>query len=132
MNIKSRVELLAALGNYLDKNDQEFQTIKEKANRENAWFIPDFIDVATKNISNQFLNEKKLYNWINKYNVPEQQTLPKQVGIVMAGNIPLVVFHDMLCVFISGHKAIIKPSSKDEVLIKHLAGKLVEWDASVA
>ena len=46
----------------------------------------------------------------------------------MAGNIPLVGFHDFLCVFISGHKAIIKASSKDEVLIKHLAQKLIEWN----
>lgn len=47
----------------------------------------------------------------------------------MAGNIPLVGFHDLLCVFISGHKAIIKPSSKDETLIKHLVQKLREWSA---
>jgi len=46
----------------------------------------------------------------------------------MAGNIPLVGFHDFLCVFISGHKAIIKPSSKDEVLIQHIAKKLFEWN----
>jgi len=46
----------------------------------------------------------------------------------MAGNIPLVGFHDFLCVFISGHKALIKPSSKDQVLIKHLIDKLGDWD----
>ena len=50
----------------------------------------------------------------------------------MAGNIPLVGFHDLLCVFISGHKAIIKPSSKDDVLIKHLGKKLTEWDHRVS
>ncbi len=46
----------------------------------------------------------------------------------MAGNIPLVGFHDFLCVFVSGHKAIIKPSSKDEVLIKYIAQKFFEWN----
>ena len=45
----------------------------------------------------------------------------------MAGNIPLVGFHDFLCVFISGHKATIKASSKDEILIKHLIEKLIKW-----
>ncbi len=50
----------------------------------------------------------------------------------MAGNIPLVGFHDWLCVFISGHKALIKPSSKDQVLIKHLLEKLNEWNADAA
>jgi hypothetical protein len=46
----------------------------------------------------------------------------------MAGNIPVVGFHDLLCVFISGHKAIIKASSKDDVLIKHAVEKLTEWN----
>jgi hypothetical protein len=60
--------------------------------------------------------------------VPEENPLPTKVGIVMAGNIPLVGFHDFLCVFLTGHMAYIKPSSKDEVLIKHLVGKLLEWE----
>jgi len=49
----------------------------------------------------------------------------------MSGNIPLVGFHDLLSVFISGHNAAIKPSSKDEVLIKHLVQKMIEWDERV-
>ncbi|MEI9909839.1 MAG: hypothetical protein WDO71_09315 [Bacteroidota bacterium] len=56
----------------------------------------------------------------------------KTSGIVMAGNIPLVGFHDLLCVFIAGHKAIIKPSSKDDTLIRHLAAKLIEWEIEVS
>jgi hypothetical protein len=49
----------------------------------------------------------------------------------MAGNIPLVGFHDLLSVFISGHRAVIKPSSKDEALIKHLVKKLEEWNPEI-
>ena len=49
----------------------------------------------------------------------------------MAGNIPLVGFHDWLCIFISGHKALIKLSSKDQVLIKHLLEKMATWSAEV-
>ena len=49
----------------------------------------------------------------------------------MAGNIPLVGFHDLLSVFISGHKAVIKPSSKDEVLIKELAEVLKTWEPQI-
>ena len=48
----------------------------------------------------------------------------KNIGIVMAGNIPLVGFHDFLCVFISGHNQTIKLSSKDNILLKHLVEKL--------
>src|SRR6185436_5873918 len=44
------------------------------------------------------------------------------------GNIPMVGFHDWLSVFISGHKSYIKPSSKDQELIRHLAGKIIEWE----
>ena len=66
--------------------------------------------------------------WVDQYQLNTMLIQPKAVGIVMAGNIPLVGFHDFLCVFISGHKAIIKPSSKDEVLIKHLAEKIIEWN----
>jgi len=49
----------------------------------------------------------------------------------MAGNIPLVGFHDWLCVFISGHKSLIKLSSKDQVLLKHLTDKMIEWNEEV-
>ncbi|MEI9956047.1 MAG: acyl-CoA reductase [Ferruginibacter sp.] len=49
----------------------------------------------------------------------------------MAGNIPLVGFHDFLCVFISGHNQTIKLSSKDDVLLKHLVQKMYSWDISV-
>jgi hypothetical protein len=53
------------------------------------------------------------------------------VGVVMAGNIPLVGFHDFMCIFLCGFKANIKASSKDEVLIKHLIQKLGEWDMEI-
>jgi len=50
----------------------------------------------------------------------------------MAGNIPLVGFHDLLCTFITGHYAVIKPSSKDEVLITFLIKKMKEWKEDAA
>jgi hypothetical protein len=50
------------------------------------------------------------------------------VGLVLAGNIPLVGFHDVLCVFLTGHVARIKLSSKDDVLLKHILKKLFEWE----
>ena len=56
---------------------------------------------------------------------------PKNVGVVMAGNIPLVGFHDFLCVFISGHIQTIKLSSKDDVLLKHLVEKMYSWEVTM-
>jgi hypothetical protein len=63
-----------------------------------------------------------------KYKVADKSAGNKTVGLVMAGNIPLVGFHDFLCIFLTGNKMMIKASSKDEVLIKHLVAQLLSWD----
>ncbi len=57
---------------------------------------------------------------------------PKTVGIIMAGNIPLAGMHDFISGFISGHNLIIKPSSKDSVLINAIIDKLKEWDPTLS
>ena len=131
MQLQQRIDLLVRLGEYMQNGNNEFELIKEKAYRENSWFIPEFINQAAANISNNFLKKNKLSDWVSKYHIPEQNMAPKTVGIVMAGNIPLVGFHDLLCVFITGHYAVIKPSSKDVVLIKHLVQKLYEWEITI-
>jgi hypothetical protein len=130
MTLEERKNLLVQLGSYMQGNDEEWQAVKQRAFSENHWFIPEFIDLATKNIAEAYLSAAALDQLIVRYGLPFQQAAPKKVGIVMAGNIPLVGFHDFLCVFLSGHIAMIKPSSKDEVLIKHLVKKLAEWELS--
>src|ERR1044072_7846899 len=127
MNINERVGLLVKLGEYFIKNDDVLQLVKEKAKAQNPWFNIEFIDLAMDNIARHYLQKDLLQAWIDKYDLKDD-VLQQNIGIVMAGNIPLVGFHDFLCVFISGHKAVIKPSSKDEVLIKHIAEKLFEWN----
>ncbi len=131
MDLAQRIQLMSQLGKYLSSNSQELANVKDRAVRQNAWFTNEFVEVAINNIQTEFLQPALLQQWLENYQVPMVQTQPKKVGIVMAGNIPLVGFHDFLCVFMSGHMAIIKPSSKDEVLIKHLVAKLTEWNASV-
>lgn len=131
MNLQHRIDLLVRLGRYILSSSPEWDAAKEKASYENGWFIPEFINLATGNIARSFLQKDILNDWVSTYQFPADNQHPKKVGIVMAGNIPLVGFHDFLCVFISGHKALIKPSSKDQVLIKHLVEKLSEWDERV-
>lgn len=131
MILQERIGLLSRLGQYILSNTPEWQEVKEIAYRENQWFVPEFIEKASQQIAGQFLDEKKLIAWGNHYQIPASLEKPREVGIVMAGNIPLVGFHDFLCVFVSGHISVIKPSSKDEVLIKHLIAKLYEWDIRV-
>lgn len=128
MILQDRILLMAKLGDYLKENTDEYQAVKQRASRENPWFIPEFIELASENIASCFLQKDKLENWAAAYNVPSEEARQKNVGVVMAGNIPMVGFHDMLSVFISGHRCTIKLSSKDEILIKHLVNKLSEWN----
>jgi len=131
MNLQKREKLLEKLGKYLLGSEENWINIKEKAERENAWFTKTFVETAISNISHSFLNKNLLKEWTEHYQLADLPLNPKNIGIVMAGNIPLVGFHDFLCVFISGHRQTIKTSSKDSTLIRHLVAKLEEWDAEV-
>ena len=130
MKLQNRIELLLHLKEYLSSDAEEWQTIKNTASIHNGWFTPEFINLSITNILNEFLDETKLTNWIRHYQLDDNIS-PKNVGIVMAGNIPLVGFHDFLCVFISGHHQTIKLSSKDELLLKHIIEKMQSWDNSM-
>jgi len=130
MNLQYRIDLLSKLGEYMLSDDAEWIAAKEKASWQNAWFIPEFVELATKNIATRFLKQETLNDWSK--NIKSEILNIKTTGIVMAGNIPLVGFHDFLSVFISGHKAVIKASSKDETLIKHLCNKIIEWENEAA
>ena len=130
MHLQQRINLLVGLGEYLLTENDSWKNAKQKAYQENSWFTPEFIDLAVANIAKNFLEKKKLEDWIKPYGLPDEITAPKNIGIVMAGNIPLVGFHDFLAAFISGHKQTIKLSSKDKTLISHLIQQLYVWDGS--
>lgn len=128
MELNKRIDLLVQLGKYMSSNEPEWLNIQHQANISNPWFLPEFIQLSIRNIVTQFLQEDVLKNWIDQYpRLIEPANNEKTVGIVMAGNIPLVGFHDFMCVFISGNKSLIKPSTKDDILIKHLINKLTTW-----
>jgi hypothetical protein len=112
-------------------DDGRWKEARQKASLQNGWFIPEFVELATENIAKKFLREDELMKWSAHYKIQTLIPRPQKIGIVMAGNIPLVGFHDLLSVFISGHKAVIKPSSKDEVLIKELAEVLKTWEPQI-
>jgi hypothetical protein len=132
MDLQQRLDLLQRLGNYILSGAPEWNKIKEKAYSENAWFTPEFIEVATHNIAKEFLEIKKLRDWAEKNTIPKQNVKIRNIGIVMAGNIPLVGFHDFLSAFISGHKQTIKLSSKDNILLPHLVDEMISWNHEVA
>lgn len=130
MNLQNRIDLLAELGQYLQQNSPEWTEAKLKAENKNPWFIQPFIDTAVDNIVQQFLQKSQLEAWTRHYHL-NNSIQPKTVGIVMAGNIPMVGFHDFLCVFISGHRQKIKLSSKDDVLLPFLINWLINQNEEV-
>ena len=127
MKLQNRIKILDRLKEYLSENTAEWQDAKTQAYQKNGWFTPEFIDLSVSNIIEHFLQPDKLLVWANHYSLDDNIT-PKNVGVVMAGNIPLVGFHDFLTVFISGHNQTIKLSGKDEVLLKHLVEKMFSWE----
>ncbi|HXB44341.1 MAG TPA: acyl-CoA reductase [Puia sp.] len=131
MELQQRVDLLVQLGDYMQSEDLQWKDAMQKASSENAWFTAEFTALAVKNIASAFLQRNKLASWTQHYHLPRVNASPKNIGLVMAGNIPLVGFHDFLCIFISGHSQTIKPSSKDKILIKHLAEKLFSFDQTL-
>ncbi len=129
LNTEQRIALLVQLGEYMLSDSEEWDITKDRAVSMNAWFTRGNVELAVSNICAEFLQKDKLEQWINKYTPVGN---PKTVGIVTAGNIPLVGFHDFLSGFMSGHIIKLKLSSKDEVLLKHIIAKLTEWNNDVA
>src|SRR6478672_9053069 len=132
MILQDRIYLLKRLGSYMLSDDVRWKAAKQKAFLQNGWFIPEFVDLATENIAKKFLKEDELISWSTHYKIQGSNSQSQRIGIVMAGNIPLVGFHDLLSVFVSGHRALIKSSSKDEVLIKELADVLKTWAPQIS
>src|SRR6188472_4515364 len=93
----------------------ELDDIYTRSEQVNPWFIKSFQKASIEAILDQFLDSGKCKIWLNKY--PNQTISPKRVGLIMAGNIPLVGFHDMFCTLAAGHRAMIKLSDKDPYLL---------------
>lgn len=128
MSLDTRINLLENLKEYMLSNNEEWIAIKDKAERENGWFTQENIETAINNIANEFLDKTKLEEWVAPYNFKDNG---KIIGVVMAGNIPLVGFHDFLSVFMSGKRQKVKLSSKDSILFSHIVQKMQEWDSSL-
>ena len=131
MNLEERITIMGKLGRYLMENDDKLNKVKQKAYQKNKWFTEEFINYSFKNISENYLDEQILKNWVSYYHI-DDNIQSQNIGVVMAGNIPLVGFHDFLSVFITGHQQLIKLSDKDDVLLAHIIDKLKEWNPKVS
>lgn len=115
------------LGHALAKPDQQLLELINTANQYNAWFTPQSVALAIKAIS-KMLQKNSLDKWLENANVIEGQPM-RSIGLILAGNIPVVGFHDILCVLVTGNKALIKLSSQDKQLIPYILNKLIEIES---
>lgn len=110
---------------------KEFLSVLKSAEIHNPWFTQDNLKFCLEQWGNT-LNIHNLTNWVKNYSEAQK---PKNVGIIMAGNIPLVGFHDLISVLLSGHNARVKASSKDDVLmdfvLKYLKNSDEDLDKSI-
>lgn len=124
------IGVFAELGRRLDNFGMTGDSRKAitQAIAENGWFTPESIISAVGSIRQEMLAEFALRKWTAAYPVI---TVPKNIGVVMAGNIPLVGFFDILCVLASGHRLHFKASSKDRALTEYIISRLRSVDAEL-
>ncbi len=142
MSIQSRISAIYDLGQFFsfvaeneidkDSNLSKFKYLEDEFNAKlklaeihNPWFTQDNLKFCLEQWG-KILTKENLRNWISNYSTTEN---PKNVGIIMAGNIPLVGFHDLISVLLSGHHAIVKTSSKDDILMSFVMDYLKEFEA---
>jgi len=125
---EQRIQAFSHLGSFLASDDAEIQAVLDRVERLNPWYTSRYVAQQFKALGAQ-LTEANLNAWLADF--PDQET-DKVVGLVLAGNLPLVGFHDILCVLITGFKAQIKASSDDAGLTKFVLDKLVEIEPAFA
>ena len=134
MNIEKQISGLCKLSTYIkefiEKNpanftedDERFSSILRKSENENSWFTIENQKISLNQWAD-LLTEKNIKNWLTKY---QTVTTPKKVGLILAGNIPLVGFHDVISVILSQHIPVIKLSSKDKTMLPFLLSKWKEF-----
>ena len=104
------------------------QRVISEAVAQKGWFTPTDITTAVEAIRSTMLSKEALREWLSHYRLT---ATPQRVAIVMAGNIPLVGFFDLLCTLCSGHTAYVKPSSKDRILMEYIVAQLKEIEPSI-
>ena len=118
-----KVAAFSRLGKFFLEPDEEFENLMENAQHKNNWFKTEEVRRAFT-ANGKMLNENDLTNWFSSYNFKNDS--PKKIGLILAGNIPLVGFHDILTVLMSGNIALIKLSSNDDLLIPTVLKKLIQ------
>jgi hypothetical protein len=124
MTLTERIDAFAKLGDMVNQGGEALDEAILLAYYQNRWFTTDNSYHMVKAVGQNYLNKEKLMHWLAPYQDRIEQHQPKTVGLTLAGNVPLVGFHDVLSVLITGNKAQVKLSSKDTALIMFLINNL--------
>ena len=108
---------------------EKFKDLLSLSQSHNGWFTPEQVYFAVESWA-KALREDNLNKWLSAYDLSEVK--PKTVGLILAGNIPLVGFHDFLSVLITGHKVLVKASSNDQHLLAFLADYLISIEPKLS
>lgn len=129
--MKHIIGIFSALGERLTRfgSVDASNRIIDEAIAANGWFTRTDILRAVEAIRSEMLDREKLTAWLSHYTKAVE---PKRVAVIMAGNIPLVGFFDLLCVVAAGHECHLKPSSKDSVLMRYVVEQLRDIEPSIA
>lgn len=116
------IDTLVKLGHLLKQPNPALQEALFRAEHHNAWFTAQEVNKAMLSLG-QMLNQQDLREWFCNINTTND---PKKIGLVLAGNLPLVGFNDVLCVLVTGNIALIKMSSSDDKLLPAVLTELTE------
>lgn len=132
MSVHQIKEAFTQLGQFLLSDDEQLLSLVNASHHYNAWFTAEQVSRALKALG-EMLNEKDVEQWIDGAYAGKPETTERRVvGLVLAGNIPLVGFHDILTVLASGHIASVKLSSQDKHLTPYILSRLVEFYPELA
>ncbi|WP_129714521.1 acyl-CoA reductase [Pedobacter sp. SYP-B3415] len=115
------ISALIALGDFFRQPDAGWMDLAGRAQNRNPWFTPAAVSRAAEGFASM-LNEEDIRIWAKDLQLAAQ---PRRVGLILAGNIPMVGLHDLLCVLASGHHAQVKLSSSDDLLLPYAIQQLV-------
>jgi hypothetical protein len=132
VSTQSKIEVLSELGIKLTSqiDSEKIEEVVLQAVAKNSWFTMEHVNLALNAIIAKYLNRESLIEWCNNYKL-QNLGVSKKVGLVLAGNIPMVGFHDILSTFMCNHISLIKYSSKDDVLIPFLIDEMISINPSV-
>ncbi|WP_066306315.1 acyl-CoA reductase [Flavobacterium sp. TAB 87] len=148
MTLETKNSVFVELGNFLSQfsehntikksdvlmNDfffEDFVNLIQLSQSHNGWYTPEQVYFAIQSWANA-LTKANLDQWLSNYTTINDQRTPKTVALILAGNIPLVGFHDFLSVLITGNSVLVKTSSNDQHLLPFLAKYLIAIDESLA